>query len=90
MTDQEVRDALVRLASGQWLNGRERQLVVRAMESEKTRADELAAKLAVMDVCEACGDCLEPQPPRCERHVHTESGDPEWQDWRCAGKEVER
>lgn len=45
MTDQEVRDALVRLASGQWLDSRERQLVVRAMESEKTRADELAAKL---------------------------------------------
>jgi len=30
------------------------------------------------NVCEACGDCLEPVAPRCERHVHTEPGDPEW------------
>lgn len=45
MTDQEVRDALVRLSSGQWLNGHERELVVRAMENATMRADELAAKL---------------------------------------------
>lgn len=24
------------------------------------------------DSCEACGDVLEPERPRCERHVHTE------------------
>lgn len=56
MTDQEVRDALVRLSSGQWLNGRERELVVRAMESEKTRADELAAKLESICAGKEVGD----------------------------------
>lgn len=31
------------------------------------------------DVCEVCGVCLMPDPPpRCEEHVHTERGDPEW------------
>lgn len=30
------------------------------------------------DVCEVCGDCLMPRPPRCERHAHTEPGDEEW------------
>jgi len=40
--------------------------------------DAARAALARANVCEACGDCLEPVPPRCERHVHTEPGDPEW------------
>jgi hypothetical protein len=40
--------------------------------------DELRARLARANVCEACGDVLVPERPRCERHVHTEPGDPEW------------
>lgn len=41
MNDQETQAALVRLASGQWLSSHERMLVIRAMDGERARADEL-------------------------------------------------
>lgn len=50
---------------------------IRALEKRAKRAEE---KLAQADVCEVCGDCLLPDPPRCERHAHTERGDDEWSD----------
>jgi hypothetical protein len=50
--------------------------------------DALRAELALRDVCEACGDGLMPEPQRCERHVHTEPGDPEWTEER--GRQLER
>lgn len=31
-----------------------------------------------LDACEVCGDCLMPEPPRCEKHAHTEPGDDDW------------
>ncbi len=40
--------------------------------------DAARAELAARDLCEACGDVLAHERPRCERHVHTERGDPEW------------
>lgn len=49
-----------------------------ALIERDQRITELEAQLAKVDVCEVCGDCLEPQPVRCEKHVHTERGDPEW------------
>lgn len=32
------------------------------------------------DVCVVCGVHLVPEPVRCEQHVHTEAGDPEWEE----------
>lgn len=52
--------------------------VYQGLETAQKRIAELEAQLAKANVCEVCGDCLEPVPVRCERHVNTERGDPEW------------
>lgn len=41
---------------------------------------EAQAALGDGDVCEVCLVCLDVLPKRCERHAHTEAGDPEWDD----------
>jgi hypothetical protein len=40
---------------------------------------EMAEAFYTRDSCEVCGDVLMPEPVRCERHVHTEPGDDEWE-----------
>lgn len=47
------------------------------MTSESVQ-ETIAKALRDGNVCEVCGVCLEPQAPRCEDHVHSEPGDPEW------------
>jgi hypothetical protein len=46
MTDHDkLLSALVRLSSGQWLSCEERQIVVRAFESDRRRVSELEEQL---------------------------------------------
>lgn len=53
-------------------------LLAKAGETITAAMADVARMVQEVDVCEVCGDCLEPQPVRCERHVNTERGDPEW------------
>lgn len=48
----------------------------RVIESDVLKHD--LAHLKAGGHCEACGVNLQPVPWRCERHVNTEPGDPEW------------
>jgi hypothetical protein len=58
------------------------ELLRQALAETLGEIDALRERLAARDVCEACGDVLMPASPRCERHVHTLPGDPEWTDWQ--------
>lgn len=60
-----------------------------ALTEWQARAEAAEAQLAKADVCEVCGDCLMPEPVRCEKHVHTERGDPEWTFWLDGGEPPE-
>lgn len=65
-TEQQLRNEISALA--ELYNG------------QKEYVAELEAKLAKANICEVCKDVLAPQPPRCEKHVHTEPGDDDWED----------